>query len=224
MKAQVIRLTLLNHLFYYTEVAGGNASATLTGAFLGDLALNYALQRVMSGGTDTYDYRAKPNYAQIAQFGFYCTVAKPLGMVKRTEIYINNTLFNCDGYVDVDSIMQSGKSPYKNYRQVQGIAAGTTFIAAVLSNETLKLPPTIRMGRAKETLLKIETLPEKEYKDQDFWLNAYTLATVYQNLPAAIELMKEQEKVNFAYILENYNLLKKLTLPNVMQIFDGKLS
>ncbi|PSJ72487.1 type I-D CRISPR-associated protein Cas5/Csc1 [Sphingobacteriales bacterium UPWRP_1] len=223
MKAQVIRLTLLNHLFYYTEVAGGNASATLTGAFLGDLALNYALQRVMSGGIDTYQYRAKPDYAQLAQFGFYCTVAKPEGMVKRTEIYINNTLFNCDGYVDVDNILLSGKSPYKNYRQVQGIAAGTSFIAAVLSNQTLNLPPAIRMGRAKETLLKIEQLPDKDFTNQDFWLNAYTLATVYQNLPAAIELMKQQEKVNFAYVLENYNLLKKLTMPDLMQIFEGKL-
>ncbi|HRI29348.1 MAG TPA: type I-D CRISPR-associated protein Cas5/Csc1 [Chitinophagales bacterium] len=223
MKAQVIRLTLLNHLFYYTEVAGGNASATFTGAFLGDLALNYALQRVMSGGADTYDYKAKPNYAQIAQFGFYCTVAKPIGMVKRTEIYINNTLFNADGYVDIDNILLSGKSPYKNYRQVQGIAVGTSFIAAVLSKDTLQLPTAIRIGRAKETLLKIDPLTEKEYKDQEFWLNAYTLATVYQNLPTAIELMKQQEKVNFAYILENYNLLKKLTLPDVLQIFEGKL-
>ena len=223
MKAQIIRLTLLNHLFYYTEVSGGGASATITGAFLGDLALNYALHRVLRNDAGSYRYVDKPDYSELKQFGFYCSVAKPETKPRRTDTYIHNTLFNCDGYIDKDCIQKSGKSPYKNYRQVQGIAIGSTFLALVLSENTLHLPPTIRMGRAKETLIRVDMLNEKNADTNDFWLNAFTLKTVFNNLDAALNLLQQEQKMNFTYVLENYNLLKKISLQNAVQIFEGKI-
>ena len=76
MNIRAIKLTLLNHLFYYTEVSGGGTSASITGAFIGDLALNYAFRRVLTNNESGYVFRKKPAYSEIKDFGFYCIVAR----------------------------------------------------------------------------------------------------------------------------------------------------
>ena len=211
-----IRLTLLNHLFYYTEISGGTASATITGGFLGDLALCYAFRNVLHEHEDAYLYRDAPAYEEIQDFGFYCTIARPSGQVKRTESYIQNTLFNVDGFHDLKSIEKSGKSPFKNFRQVQGIAEGTSFEALLLAKDKLQLPPTIRVGRAKETLVKVEALTKAE---SDYWLNAFSLKVVYNNLQQATDVLMREQKVNFSYLLENYGIIKNFTATEVAEIF-----
>ncbi|MEM9983015.1 MAG: type I-D CRISPR-associated protein Cas5/Csc1, partial [Bacteroidota bacterium] len=135
MQAQIIELTLLNHLFYFTEVSGGSTSAAITGNFIGDLALTYAFAKALSEKEDYYRYLKQPTYEEIRDFGFYCSVARPLHQNDRTEAYIQNTLFNVDGYVDITALEKSGKSPFKNYRQVQGIGIGARFQALLLSEE-----------------------------------------------------------------------------------------
>ena len=215
MEAQVIRLTLLKHLFYFTEVSGGRTSAAVTGDFLGDLELNYALRNAV--GYRDYTYRNRPAYEEIADFGFYCTVAKPAVSHDKTEAYIQNTLFNVDGYVDVKAIEKSGKSPFKNFRQVQGIRVDSVFEALVLSEKPVQLPPVIRMGRALETLVAVEVMPAS--KDQEFWLNAFSLKAIFDNLEVATKVMIRSGKVNFSFLLENYNLIKQLNIDEVKEIF-----
>lgn len=215
MEAQAVRLTLLSHLFYFTEVSGGSTSAAVTGDFLGDLALNYAFRNAL--GQRDYTYRQKPNYQEIANFGFYCTVARPVERHHKTEAYIQNTLFNVDGYIDVKAIEKSGKSPFKNFRQVQGIRAESTFEALFLSPQPIQLPPVIRMGRALETMVAVETIPAQ--KGQEFWLNAFSLKTVFDNLDMATNVMVEKGKVNFSFLLENYNLIRQLDKDEVQSIF-----
>ncbi|UII25133.1 type I-D CRISPR-associated protein Cas5/Csc1 [Fulvivirga maritima] len=215
MEAQVIRLSLMSHLFYFTEVSGGSTSAAVTGDFLGDLALNYAIRNAL--GQRDYTHRKKPEYAEIADFGFYCTVARPVSHHDKTEAYIQNTLFNVDGYIDVKAIENSGKSPFKNFRQVQGIRLGSEFEALVLSEKPIALPPVIRMGRALETMVVIEKAEES--RTQDFWLNAFSLKTVFNNLNIATALMLEKDKVNFSFLLENYNLIKQMNKEDVLEIF-----
>ena len=218
MQVTPIKLTLLNHLFYYTEVSGGSTSASATGSFIGDLALNYAFRKCLNENEIMYEFRDKPEYAEIKDFGFYCTIARPLETnVNRTENYIRNTLFNSDGFLDVSSIEKSGKSPFKNYRQIQGVRLGTEFMALFLSKENMKLPLTIRVGTTKETLVKVEEL-DSCFSD-DFWLNAYTLKTVFDNLNVAIQIMVLEQKVNFTYIIENYNIIKNFSKENVKEIF-----
>jgi CRISPR-associated protein Csc1 len=219
MQVRAIKLTLLNHLFYYTEVSGGSTSASVTGSFIGDLALTYAFNRCLNENKTMYEFRSKPDYSDINSFGFYCTVAKPINTnVDKTENYIRNTLFNVDGFIDVDRINKSGKSPFKNFRQVQGVRLGTEFIALFISNEKTELPSTIRIGTGKETLVKIDEI-DSTIGSNDFWLNAYTLKVVFNNLDSAIKVMMDEKKPNFTYVLENYNLVKQFSVDNVKDIF-----
>ncbi len=220
MQVRAIKLTLLNHLFYYTEVSGGSTSASVTGSFIGDLALTYAFNRCLNKNQTMYDFRSKPEYSDINSFGFYCTVAKPINTnVGKTENYIRNTLFNVDGFIDVDRINKSGKSPFKNFRQVQGVKLGTEFIALFLSKDDIALPSTIRIGTGKETLVKIDEI-DSAIGSNDFWLNAYTLKVVFNNLEPAINIMVDEKKANFTFVLENYNLIKRFSVDNVKEIFN----
>lgn len=221
MVAKVLKLTLLNHLFYYTEVSGGSTSASITGDFIGDLALNYAFKKALQSNDNHYRYLKKPKYEEIKDFGFYCTVAKPVRRSKRTESYIQNTLFNTDGYIDVKAIEKSGKSPYKNFRQVQGIEIGTTYQALFFANEGFKLPPVIRVGRALETLVLVEEIVLDKKKEDEFWLNAFSLKTIFDNLDIAVEILIKEQKVNFSNVLENYNIIKQITFENAKDIFKN---
>ncbi len=220
-QSKIIQLTLLDHLFYYTEVSGGGTSAAVTGNFIGDLALNYALRKATRADAQYYRHLKRPRYAEIKDFGFYCTVARPVGNSEKTEAYIQNTLFNVDGYVDLKAIDKSGRSPFKNFRQVTGIRRGSRFRALLLSEDAFPLPPVIRMGRALETLVQVEEVTEAVSKDEDeFWLNAFSLKTVYDRLDRATELMLGADKVNFSYILENYSLIKQLSRADVEHVFE----
>jgi CRISPR-associated protein Csc1 len=217
---KVIKLTLLNHLFYYTEVSGGSASSTITGGFIGDLALTYSFANALRESDDFYPFRKQPNYSEIKDFGFYCTVGSPLERLDRTDTYIQNTLFNVDGFHDSSSILKSGKSPFKNFRQVQGIGIGNQFIAVFMSHENIELPSVIRVGRAKETLLQIEEIDIDKLKEQEFWLNAFSLKTVFNNMDTAIKIMTQEQKINFSYVIEQYYLIKKLSFSNIKSIFQ----
>lgn len=224
MQIKIIKLTLLNHLFYYTEVSGGSTSASVTGSFIGDLALTYAFNRCLSENQTIYNSRLKPEYAEIKDFGLYCTVAKPMETyVGKTENYIRNTLFNVDGFIDVDRINKSGKSPFKNFRQVQGVKLGTEFIALFISKENIELPSAIRIGTGKETLVRVEEI-DSMISDNDYWLNAFTLKHVFNNLDIAIKVMMDEKKANFTYILENYNIIKHFSLENIKEVFNPVFS
>lgn len=218
---QVLKLTLLNHLFYYTEVSGGSAGATLTGEFLGDLALNYALAGALRTREGAAEFRLQPDYPEIGSFGFYCTVARPLKPAVRTDTYIQNTLFT-DGYPDMDSIRKSGSSPFKNFRQVQGLAIGNEFLAAVFSREPLRLPPVLRMGRQRETLVRVEVLPKLPEKEADnFWLNAFSLKTVFGDVEPVAQLMStEGHNIRLRNVVEPYFLVQNLTLRQVQGVME----
>lgn len=221
MEAKVLKLTLLNHLFYYTEVSGGSTSASVTGDFIGDLALTYAFNKALKENANYYRYLKKPKYGEIRDFGFYCTVARPLKRSNRTEAYIQNTLFNTDGFVDVKAIEKSGKSPYKNFRQVQGIQLGTSFQALFLSKEEVELPPVVRVGRALETLVAVEEVVLDKKTENEFWLNAFSLKTVFDNLDVTRDILLEEGKVNFSMVLEQYNIIRQISLENVEVIFKS---
>ncbi|MCD4697572.1 MAG: hypothetical protein K8S16_15205 [Bacteroidales bacterium] len=53
-----------------------------------------------------------------------------------------------------------------------------------------------------------------------FWLNAYTLKVVFDNLKTAMDIsVEENGTANYQYILENYALLKGFSVEQVRQIF-----
>ncbi len=226
MEAKVLKLTLLNHLFYYTEVSGGSTSASVTGDFIGDLALTYAFNKALNPNPQYYRFLQKPVYEEIRNFGFYCSVARPLGRNQRTEAYVQSTAFNTDGIlamtptVSGSQYQKAGKSPYKTFRQVQGIPIGSSFQAVFLSRETINLPPVIRVGRALEALVLVEEVELDKKQENEFWLNAFSLKVIFDTLDIATKILIAEEKVNFSYVLENYNLIKQLSLDNTKSIFQ----
>lgn len=224
MEVKVLKLTLLNHLFYYTDVSGGPTSASTTGDFIGDLALTYAFDKALRSNDNYYRHLKKPEYHEIIDFGFYCSVANPIKRSTRTEAYIQNTLFNVDGFIDVKAIEKSGKSPFKNFRQVQGIQIGTTYQALFFSKNKVDLPPVIRVGRALETLVSVEKIKLGKDSENEFWLNAFSLKTIFNNLNKAVELLMERQKVNFSMVLENYNIIKQITYDDARVIFKDSFS
>jgi len=232
MEIRAIKIKLLNHLFYHTEISNGS----ITGGFLGDLALTYALNKVLNDRANVYEYsRLKPEYREIIDFGYYFTVGKPVklketksnkltyaysGKPIRTGSYTRNTLFNTDGFYDIKSIEKSGKSPFKNLIHTQGVALGNEFVALLISKENIEIPKTLRIGNQKETLLEFLEIPFDK-TDNDFWLNAYTLKIVFDNLKMAMDIsVEENGTVNYQYVLENYALLKGFSVEQVEKIFS----
>ncbi|MEM9981208.1 MAG: hypothetical protein AAF734_01855, partial [Bacteroidota bacterium] len=61
---------------------------------------------------------------------------------------------------------------------------------------------------------------DKKKDIDECWLNAFSLKVVFDNLSAAVALMTEKGKVNFSYILENYNLMKQFTYEEVATLFE----
>ncbi len=232
MKIKAIKIKLLNHLFYHTEISNGS----ITGGFLGDLALTYALNKALNSDATIYEHRLKPAYEEIKDFGYYFSIAKPVKQVKqkgnksakyiftgkpvRTGSYTRNTLFNTDGFYDIKSIEKSGKSPFKNLIHTQGVALGNEFVTLLISKEEIEIPKTLRVGNQKETLLELSEIPF-DNTDNDFWLNAYTLKVVFDNLKTAMDIsVEENGTANYQYILENYALLKGFSEKQVSEIFN----
>ena len=93
-------------------------------------------------------------------------------------------------------------------------------IAIFISRQEIELPLVVRVGRAKETLLKVEEIHISKIKNQEFWLNAFTLKSVFNNIDTAIKVMTAEQKINFSYIIEQYYLIKKMSFSNVKSIFQ----
>jgi len=90
-----------------------------------------------------------------------------------------------------------------------------------MSKEKIELPLTLRIGNQKETLLQLKEIPF-EKTDNDFWLNAYTLKVIFDNLKTAMDIsVEENGTANYQYILENYALLKGFTKNQVSEIFKS---
>jgi len=128
MRILPIRIKLLSPLFNYCKVTNSGA---ITSDFIGDLALTYALNRAGKQqpfkpfAENLYQVTARaPNYYELRELDYYFTVAKPIrwGM---TGIYIRNTLFNVDNFLDQGIIGRDGsarKSLFKNFFECKEFA------------------------------------------------------------------------------------------------------
>ena len=213
MKIYKLRLSLLNHLFYFTEMTNGSR----TGNFIGDLALTYAFRPFLSPAGKFIPFRNKPEYEEIKEWGFYCTMAIP-ERSQPTNVYTKNTLFNTDGFFDVKSLEETAKSPFKNLVHVQGIEAQSVFHCYLISKEELDIPPTVRVGNGRETLVNVEIVDSSD--GDELWLNAYTQKIVFDNLEEVADLMVNEKIHDREYVLENYILLKGFKKKHLNSIFQ----
>ncbi len=208
-----LKVKLLSPMFNYCRVTTGGA---ITSDFIGDIALTYAINRVRKDRNFYEEFRRKPYYEELRELDYYVSVGKPV-KYEMTGIYTRNTLFNTDGFPDLDAIMSSGKNLFKNYFKVQGIRPEGEFSACLICKDsfTISFPLTIRLGTGRECMAII-------YRDDTFdgnlWLNAFTLKTVFGNLQTTIQSLKSYY---FEYKLENYILIKNISTEQVSVIFGG---
>jgi len=213
MKILPLRVKLLSPMFNYCRVTTGGA---ITSDFIGDIALTYAVNRVRKDRNFYEEFRRKPYYKELRELDYYFSVGKPI-QYELTGIYIRNTLFNTDGFPDVDAIMSSGKNLFKNYFKVQGIRPEGEFSTCLICKDSfdIDLPITIRLGTGRECMA---ILHRDNKFDGNLWLNAFTLKTVFGNLQQAINSLKAYF---FEYKLENYILMKNIPTEQVKAIFSG---
>jgi CRISPR type I-D-associated protein Csc1 len=195
---QAFLARLLSPLSYRTRPDTGAGGATVTGCFIGDLALDYAIHYARYGGENLWDGRTwtMPRYKEDLQVMRHrCTVAVPNGQVTLMPMEYQATSFVSDGFPNVQALKSTGSSSMKNWMQKQCIAPFEEFHFVVLSKDE-KLPPrmTIRVGNGRETLVELteEELPESST------LNAFTAAQVLERkMPAGRSVQME----NARYIL-----------------------
>ena len=226
MKIQPIRIKLLSPLFNYCRVTNGGA---ITSDFIGDLALTYALNRVRKDRefVENFFQRAArpPNYTELRELDYYFTVAKPL-QFEMTGIYIRNTLYTADNYPHQDIIGKEGlvaKGLFKNYFRVQGIRPEAEFSACLIYRDSFspQLPVAVRLGNGRECLALINKDESFNEKQDDVWLNAFTLKWVFGNLPAAVAQLTKNKNLFFEYKLENYIVMKRISIEQTKFIFEG---
>jgi CRISPR-associated protein Csc1 len=223
MKTYQISIKLLSPFFNYCKVTNGGA---LTSDFIGDLALNYALNRVLKQKNFYAEPsgKKKPNYSELRQLDYFFSVGKPIS-INLTGIYTRNTLFNVDGGPDYDVLgpnarFPTGKTLFKNYFKVQGIKAESTFSCCLFTRNDFKIefPITIRLGTGRETLSLLELINDTENTDDEIWLNAFSIKTVFGDLVFK-NFLKKIIDYHLDYKLENYLLIKKLNSEQVKALF-----
>lgn len=195
---QAFRAKLLSPLSYRTRPDTGAGGATVTGCFIGDLALDYAIHNARYGGEDLWDGRTGtiPRYSDDLQVMRHrCTVAVPNGPVTLLPMEYQAASFVSDGFPNVGALQSTGSSSMKNWMQKQCIAPFEEFHFAVLSKiKELPSRMTIRVGNGRETLVELmeETLPDS------FTLNAFTAAQV---LNRKIPVGRSVQMENARYLL-----------------------
>lgn len=211
-------------MFNHSKVTNGG---TITSDFIGDIALTYALNRVLkdNGGFPENFFQSEarsPNYGELQGLDYYFTVAKPLKF-EMTGLYIRNTLFSTDGYPDLSALEASSKNLFKNYFRVQGIRPEGEFSACLICKDSfqLSLPFVVRLGLGRECLALLERDTEFDENKSEVWINAYALKWIFNNLTKAVKRLTEDKRFHFEYKLENYTLMKQVSVEQLKFIFDG---
>jgi len=201
------KITLLSPLFYYTKTESGVAT---TLPFIGDIALTYATNFVLSKNSDiTYQTKSRPDYQEIKDLGFLWTIARPL-KVKRTPVYVRFTSPISDGMVRNDLIELMGKSLFKNYFHVQGIEVGSTFQASFIGDLDIPQRFMLRIGNGRECPILLEEIKNLE---KDIWINYYTIQKILG------KRLKIKESIAFEYVLTHYIIVKGLKESDLEDIF-----
>lgn len=226
MKIIPLKIKLLSPLFNYSQVTNCGA---ITSNFIGDIALTYALNRVLKEQHFYKEVRFKPTYKEdLNALDYLFTVGKPLN-IKRTGIYTRNTLFNWDGGPLMDIMSKSNKraglvmkTTFKDFFKVQGIQIGSEYSTFLICKDNFKpkFPMAIRLGTGRECLAILEKRKIEKNDDKEIWLNAYVLKEVFGE--TVLKRFVNLKHYFMDYKLENYIILKKLNQQQVSTIFEGQ--
>jgi CRISPR-associated protein Csc1 len=153
-------LTLQDPLYFATRELG---RLYATERYLHNYALTYALGLARS---DYHDVEHIPHYERdlspLNDRGIYITPARPVEAAYITHTY---KWANLDYHVEMQQISKN----IPTYGRIRELAPESTFESFLISNELLKLPIWIRLGKwMSKAEVKIEELTEFKTIDTDF--------------------------------------------------------
>ena len=155
----------------------GAAGANTTFPWIGDIALDYALNYTYGINKTQFKYNShKPDYREITKFGFLSSIGYPEDTPKKTKVYDFATSFISDGYVDAKILTKVARSPFRNWIKRQGIAPGNKFYFYVLyNNENIKFPDifTVRLGNMKSCIAACKRVQPSH--NEPIWVNLFSL-------------------------------------------------
>lgn len=217
MKILNLSLELASPFFYYTQ---SSVRGAITGAFVGDLALSYALNEALGGPNLSRPFSNQPHYEDLAQLPYAFSVARPAGEVNLTSIYTRNTLF-LDGGPRQDVLEMAGKHLFKNLWRVRGIRPGTMFSCLFICKDDFSLPAfcTVRVGTGCEALLILRHQSQEANADQEIWLNLYSLTHVYRNVDKLNSFGGSGYHLD--YVVQQYILVKGLFGRHLPALFSS---
>lgn len=174
-----IQLKLLTPLFYWSTISSG---VVFTDEFIGDLALYYAVNRVVKqcDFSNSFFGKFQPNYEEILELDYWISVARPVynSLFNRTDLLAHKTEFKAEVISSTPRLeKQSSKSPFKGYFRQQGISPNSTF-EAIFYGEESQIPPAIRVGTHLHTLVEVSY--EELTDDSIVLLNLYTWQKIFQ--------------------------------------------
>lgn len=207
---------LLDPLFYNSSLDSGAAGSTITFPWLGDLALDYAINFSLNLNNSTFKYNShKPDYSEIKNFGFVASVGYSVSNVNKTRVYDFATSFISDGYIDSKTMEKVKRAPFRNWIKRQGISPGTKFYFYILKNRNINFPSkfSIRLGNMKSCIASVKKI-ETEANDK-LWINLYTL-----NLIREVDTNNIHSS-NIEYYSERYIILKNILQKDFTNLFGG---
>lgn len=170
-------IELLDPLFYNSTLDSGAAGANTTYPWIGDIALDYAINSALGIIKTQFKYKShKPNYQEIKQFGFIASMGYPETNPKKTRVYDFATSFISDGYVDAKVLTKVGRSPFRNWIKRQGLAPGSKFYFYILyADESIKFPDTftIRLGNMKSCIAVCKRIQPSS--QDSIWVNLFSV-------------------------------------------------
>lgn len=210
---QAFEAVLLAPLSYRTRADTGAGGASVTGYFLGDIAMNYAIHYARYGGEDLWDGRTEttPRYADDhKRMNHRCSVAIPIGATRTLPIEYQSTSFVSEGYPLVGQLKASASSSMKNWMQKQSLAPFNRFVFAAVSKDERRLPSefTVRLGNGRETLVHLK---ESSTVPEFVTLNAFTLSRVLNRpIPSSLAVQMESERYILLHGVETSKCMELL--------------
>jgi len=211
---------LLSPLFYNSSLDSGAAGANVTFDWIGDIAIDYAINFSLSNKKIVFKYNShKPDYNKIKDFDFISSIAYSMNNVKKTRVYDFATSFISDGYIDSKVMEKSNRSPFRNWIKRQGLEPGNKFYFYVLSKGNKKLPEvfTIRLGNMKICIGVCRRIDQNNNKNKSdtLWINLFTTNLLSNKLN-----IDDIGMDNITYVSDRYVIKKNVDSETWRKLFD----
>jgi CRISPR-associated protein Csc1 len=215
-------LTLLSPLYYRTRQDSGASGSNTTDPWIGDLAIDYAINYSLGVTNLYFDYTGtKPNYEEVLSLPYLSSVAYPISEINYTRVYDIATSFISQGYFNYKAFLKTGNAPMRNWLKRQGLSPGNRFCFALAVKDGWYPPEkfTIRLGNMKETLALCSRVRQKAEKIS---VNLFTLRLLLNKIGGKKENPNENRKnelyetlsndqtSNIKFIMPQYVIMEKV--------------